>query len=147
LPTTNSEQFSSLKLGEWNQALKGTLSQGFLKKYSIADFEIENGRCWYVLTAPTPWFLYVVECSDHTLYTGITPDLVRRLKLHNAGRGAAYTATRTPVKLIATWKFPDRSAAIRAEIAFKRLSRERKLQHINAEWDFCGALFLSPILR
>jgi putative endonuclease len=136
---------SSPAVDEWSQALKTALSQGFLKKYSIVDFEVKDERCWYILTAPTPWFLYVVECSDHTLYTGITSDPNRRIKLHNAGRGAAYTATRTPVRLMAAWKFPDRSAAIRAEIAFKRLSRERKLQHINAELDFGGVQFLSHL--
>lgn len=132
-----------LAVDKWRQALKEVLSQAFLKKYSITDFEMENGRCWYVLTAPMPWFLYVLECSDHTLYTGITPDLNRRLKLHNAGRGAAYTAARIPVHYVAAWKFPDRSAAIRAEIAFKRLSRERKLHHISAELDFGGVQFCS----
>jgi putative endonuclease len=143
---TNSEQAPSGEIKDWYQALKASLSQGFLKKYTVSDFEIENGRCWYVLTAPMPWYLYVLECSDNTLYTGITPDLNQRLKLHNAGRGALYTASRTPVHFVATWKFLDRSAAMRAEIAFKRLSRERKLQHINSELDFSGVQFLSPVL-
>jgi putative endonuclease len=144
IPLSKTNLDSSVAVEAWQQALKETLSEGFLKKYGVADFEIKNGRCCYVLTAPTPWFLYVVECSDHTLYTGITPDLSRRLKLHNIGRGATYTATRTPVRFIATWKFADRIAAMRAEIAFKRLSRDRKLQHINGGLDFCGVQFLSP---
>ena len=84
-----------------------------------------------------------MECSDHTLYTGITPDLDRRIKAHNAGRGAQYTAARTPVRFVAVWGFPDRSTAMRAEIAFKRLSRDRKLQHINTKLDFRGMHFLS----
>ncbi|MEO8607686.1 MAG: GIY-YIG nuclease family protein [Chloroflexota bacterium] len=96
------------------------------------------------MTASTPWYLYVVECSDNTLYTGITPDLKRRLKLHNSGRGAAYTASRTPVQYVGTWKFLDRSAALRAEIAFKQLSRERKLRHISTELNFRGSQFLLP---
>lgn len=140
----NLEQFSLAVIGEWNQALNGIFSQGFQKQYTITDFDIAEGRCWYVLTASTPWYLYVVECSDNTLYTGITPDLKRRLKLHNSGRGAAYTASRTPVQYVGTWKFLDRSAALRAEIAFKQLSRERKLRHISTELNFRGSQFLLP---
>jgi putative endonuclease len=137
----NPARFQAKLDTEWQSALSEILTEAFLRKYSITNFEMENGRCWYILAAPTPWFLYVLECADHTLYTGITPDIDHRLKLHNAGRGALYTASRTPVRLAATWKFPDRSAAIRAEIAFKRLSRERKLKNINSGLDFGGVRF------
>jgi putative endonuclease len=73
------------------------------------------------------WYLYVISCSDDTLYTGITTDLKRRLNEHNQGKGAAYTASRSPVTLQAAWLFQDRSAATKAEHAMKRCSRGRKL--------------------
>ncbi len=49
-----------------------------------------NGKFW----------VYIVECSDNTFYTGYTPDIEKRIKLHNAGRGAKYTRDRLPVKLV-----------------------------------------------
>lgn len=72
------------------------------------------------------WFLYIVSCSDNTLYTGITTNLERRVKQHNQGKGAAYTAARRPVLLLAAWCYPDRSTATKAEHAVKRLRRARK---------------------
>jgi ADP-ribose pyrophosphatase YjhB (NUDIX family)/predicted GIY-YIG superfamily endonuclease len=87
------------------------------------------------------WFLYALRCADDTLYTGITTDLARRVAEHNAGRGARYTAARRPAKLIGAYRFPDRSAAQRAEARFKRLPRTRKLQLIARELPFEGATF------
>jgi len=87
------------------------------------------------------WFLYVLRCVDDTLYTGITTDLKRRIAEHNKGRGARYTAARRPAKLIGAYRFPDRSAAQRAEARFKRLSRTRKLQLVARELSFEGAVF------
>jgi putative endonuclease len=77
--------------------------------------------------SPT-WYLYVLECADGTLYTGVTTDLARRTAEHNAGpKGARYTRARRPVVLLQSWNLPDRSAATRAEAAFKRLRRPEKL--------------------
>jgi len=78
------------------------------------------------------WFLYVVECSDGSLYTGITTDLPRRIHQHNGELkgGAKYTRSRRPVTLVAQWKHEDRSAASKAEAAFKKLRRAQKLQEI-----------------
>ena len=73
-----------------------------------------------------PWFLYVVECVDRSLYTGISTDVERRVREHNSGRGAQYTSARRPVILRAIWRFPDRQHAMRAEIAFKRQRRRAK---------------------
>lgn len=86
--------------------------------------------------------MYVVECVDHTLYTGITNNVDRRLGQHNAGRGAAYTAVRRPVKLLATWCFPDRSTALKAEYAFKKNSRQRKFKLIQAKSSYCNGKFV-----
>jgi putative endonuclease len=71
--------------------------------------------------------VYLLRCRDGTLYAGITTDLVRRLREHNAGRGAAYTRSRLPVKLVYDEPVPDRSAALRREAALRRLDRREKL--------------------
>ena len=82
------------------------------------------------------WYLYIISCSDNTLYTGITTDLQRRVGQHNQGKGAAYTAARRPVSLLAAWSFPDRSSATKAEHAMKRLRRSRKKALINSGDEF-----------
>ena len=74
------------------------------------------------------YFLYMLECADGTLYTGITTDLKRRVVEHNVGNvGAKYTRARRPVTLIFSKKFKDRSRASIAEAAMKKLSRIKKL--------------------
>lgn len=73
------------------------------------------------------YFTYIVECSDTTLYTGITTDLQRRLDEHNnSPKGAKYTRVRRPVKLVYSEECEDRSSASKREYAIKRLSREKK---------------------
>ena len=80
----------------------------------------------------TKWYLYVVECSDGTLYTGITTNINRRLNEHNYGsRSAKYTRSRRPVKLRHVKQYEDRSQASSAEYKFKKLTRKRKLEIIN----------------
>jgi putative endonuclease len=77
------------------------------------------------------WCLYVLQCSDDTLYTGITTDINRRINEHNtSSKGAKYTRSRRPVKVIYTVKFTDRSAAQIAEISFKKMTRSQKLDTI-----------------
>ncbi len=73
------------------------------------------------------WYAYILRCSDGTLYTGATNDLERRLRAHNSGRGAKYTRSRLPVELVYSEPLPDKSSALRREIALKALTRERKL--------------------
>ncbi|RMF00463.1 MAG: GIY-YIG nuclease family protein [Chloroflexi bacterium] len=75
--------------------------------------------------------VYVLRCADGTLYTGWTTNIERRLREHNAGRGAKYTRSRTPVQLAYTETHPDRASAQRREIEIKRLSRRQKLALIN----------------
>jgi len=80
------------------------------------------------------WFLYVVRCSDDTLYTGVTTSPDRRLKEHNKGRrGAKYTQSRRPIDdmVLLDW-FVGRSRAQKAEHKFKKLTREQKEKIINA---------------
>lgn len=73
------------------------------------------------------WQLYILRCGDGTLYTGITDDLPRRLKAHRSGKGAKYTRGRGPLELVYREDCPDKSAALRREIAVKKLSRQEKL--------------------
>lgn len=75
------------------------------------------------------YYLYILECVDNTLYTGITVDLKRRLKEHNTSKlGAKYTRARRPVKLVYSKKFRNRSLASKAENKMKNLSRVEKLK-------------------
>ena len=77
------------------------------------------------------YYLYILECADKTLYTGITVDLVRRVKEHNISNlGAKYTRTRRPVRLVYSKQFCNRSAASKEESLIKKMSREKKLKFI-----------------
>jgi len=76
------------------------------------------------------WFVYIVECADRTLYTGITNDLERRVDEHNTGRGARYTRGRGPVALRYHELQLDRSRAATRECEIKALSRHEKLKLI-----------------
>ena len=71
-------------------------------------------------------FTYIVECSDHTLYTGWTNDLEKRIQAHNDGKGAKYTKTRRPVRLVYFETFPTKEEAMSREYRIKRLSRKEK---------------------
>lgn len=74
------------------------------------------------------YFIYILECSDQTFYTGITTDLDRRLKEHNNSKlGAKYTRVRRPVKLVYSQQFIDRSNASKEEARIKKLSRQQKI--------------------
>jgi putative endonuclease len=78
------------------------------------------------------YYLYILECADKTLYTGITVDLERRVCEHNDSKlGAKYTKARRPVKLVYSKKFRNRSTDSKAESKIKKLSREEKIEMIN----------------
>ncbi len=79
------------------------------------------------------WYVYIVKCSDNTLYTGITTDLDRRLDEHNNDErlAAAYTRCRRPVTLVYTEKQDSRSAASKREYRIRRMTRARKQTLIN----------------
>lgn len=74
----------------------------------------------------TTHWVYVVECSDGTYYTGYTTDVERRLREHNDGTGAKYTQGRAPVTLLHTEQFETQSAAMRREYEIKQLTRSQK---------------------
>ncbi|MFP7722713.1 GIY-YIG nuclease family protein [Lysobacter sp. A3-1-A15] len=68
-----------------------------------------------------PWFVYLLECRDGSLYTGIAVDVARRYAQHAAGKGARYTRAHPPLRVLASFRFPDRATASRAEYAIKQL--------------------------
>jgi predicted GIY-YIG superfamily endonuclease len=73
------------------------------------------------------WFVYVVQCADGSLYTGITKDVVRRCRQHNAGTASRYTRSRHPVKLVYHEVHPSQSSALKREAAIKAMNRRGKL--------------------
>ncbi|SKB06907.1 putative endonuclease [Prosthecobacter debontii] len=73
-----------------------------------------------------PWCLYVLRCRDGSLYCGITNDLYQRLDKHQQGKGARYTRGRGPLWLLGSWPQVDMPTALRAERAFKALSKAQK---------------------
>lgn len=72
------------------------------------------------------WFLYLIECNDGSIYTGIAVDVATRYAAHQKGKGAKYTRSRPPRRLLAVVAYPDRASASRAEYAIKQLSRFEK---------------------
>lgn len=76
--------------------------------------------------SPKAWFVYILECRDGSLYTGIAIDVARRYALHETGRGARYTRSHPPARLLASFEHPDRSSAARAEYAIKQLTPAAK---------------------
>lgn len=79
------------------------------------------------------WCVYILECGDGSLYTGITDDLERRLKAHSSGKGAKYTRGRGPLILRYREDCEDHSTALRRELQIKALKREKKLELIQKE--------------
>jgi len=76
------------------------------------------------------WFLYVLECRGGVLYTGIAKDVDARFAAHLKGAGAKFTRTNPPVRILARMQMAKRSEALRAEYAFKQLSRADKLRRL-----------------
>ena len=74
------------------------------------------------------YFTYMVLCSDNTLYTGYTDNLKRRMEAHNSGKGAKYTRSRGPVKLVYWEKYSTKQKAMQQEYAIKQLTRAQKLK-------------------
>ena len=73
------------------------------------------------------WYVYMLRCSDRTLYTGSTNALSARIRAHNAGTGAKYTRGRGPVELVYSEELPSHGDALRREYAIKQLKKEQKL--------------------
>lgn len=73
------------------------------------------------------WFVYILNCCDRSLYTGITKDIKRRFKMHSKGKGARYTRTRLPLKLVYQERCRSRTEALMRECAVKALPRLKKM--------------------
>ncbi len=79
------------------------------------------------------FYVYIVKCNDSTLYTGYTPDINRRIKLHNAGRGAKYTKQRRPVKLVWFKEYRYFKNAFMEEKRIKKLPRAKKQELVQSK--------------
>jgi DNA-binding protein HU-beta len=79
------------------------------------------------------WHLYLVECADGSLYTGIATDVERRFREHVSGKGARFTRSRKAIRLVASRPIGSRSEALRAEIAIKQLPREKKTEAVRLQ--------------
>lgn len=86
------------------------------------------------------WHVYLIECADGSVYTGIAVDVDRRYAQHVAGKGARYTRSHPPARLLARFEYPDRGAALRAEYAIKQLTPARKRA-------LCAVGTTAPVLR
>lgn len=74
------------------------------------------------------WCVYIVQCSDQTLYTGITNNLEKRLQQHNQGTGARYTRGRGPIILLKSFPCDNKSQALKLEYKIKQMTRQQKLE-------------------
>lgn len=89
------------------------------------------------------WFVYIIECHDGSLYTGIAVDVERRFQQHIAGKGARYTRSHPPLRLLGQLELADRSQASRVEYSIKQLSVPRK-RALCAAWMIGSAGTASP---
>lgn len=71
-------------------------------------------------------YVYILRCADNSLYTGYTTNLARRLVVHNSGKGAKYTRSRLPVRLVYYEEVSTRSEGLKLESSIKKLTKEKK---------------------
>lgn len=83
--------------------------------------------------AERPWFLYLIECRGGSYYAGITNDVDARYRAHAEGKGARYTRSHPPLRLLGARAYPDRAAASRAEWAIKQLPKGKKLAFLDGD--------------
>lgn len=89
------------------------------------------------------WYIYIVECPDKTLYTGITTHIDKRIKAHNSSNeGAKYTRGRRPVKVVYLSEIKNRSDSLKEEARIKKLSKKEKLKLILSGSDQLSKNFL-----
>jgi putative endonuclease len=87
-----------------------------------------------------PWFVYVLECADKTLYVGIAKDVEARLATHNAGRGARYTRARLPAKILYHERCKNQRTAMQRECEIKKWSRQKKIATLDLPCEpYCPA--------
>ena len=92
------------------------------------EVQCTNAKCTSKLV--TMYYVYLIECKDGTLYTGITTDIQRRFKEHRLGRGGSYTRSKKVKKVLYTEEHKDRSSALKRETEIKGWRREKKLSLI-----------------
>jgi putative endonuclease len=85
-----------------------------------------------------PYYLYLLECEDGTLYTGVALDLEKRFVQHLLGLGAAYTRSHPPRRVLACRSYPSKGEALSAEYALKQIRREQKLQFFKSHEQLAG---------
>jgi predicted GIY-YIG superfamily endonuclease len=78
------------------------------------------------------WYVYIVRCSDESLYTGVAKDINARIARHNEGKGAKYTRSRRPVRLVYSEFAEDRGAALKRELQIKTMSSAVKRQLVDS---------------
>jgi DNA-binding protein HU-beta len=86
-----------------------------------------------IIRAQSTWHIYMIECADGSLYTGITTDVARRFGVHVSGKGARYTRSHKPVRLVASCPVGSRSQAASAEAAIKRMPRTKKISAVGSQ--------------
>ena len=82
------------------------------------------------IAQPSTWWLYLIECRDGSYYAGITNDLQARFEAHLSGKGARYTRSHPPLRLLGARPYGNRSEASRAEWEIKRLPKQRKVSYL-----------------
>lgn len=129
--TTNAEELRQIRentIAKWSalgflDGLKGHVDPNIAKLYECCkSTEINEVK--------KDWEVYMVECSDGTLYTGISNDVPKRVLTHNSGKGAKYTKTRLPVVLKWQKQCENRSEASKEEYKVKKLTKKQKLKLI-----------------
>ena len=111
-------------LSESGRASRSSRASG---KSALANAEpVEAPKGQAPAPVSTPYFVYILSCSDGTLYVGSTSDVARREHAHNEGRGAKYTAGRGPVRVVYSESHESRSAAQKREAQLKKCSRAKK---------------------
>lgn len=97
-----------------------------IKNWGIADTERMQWKNGMPTASCDEWFVYLLRCRDGSLYTGITKDVARRCKQHNAGTASRYTRSRRPVALVYQEPQASQSLALKREAAIKAVSRTEK---------------------
>ncbi len=92
-------------------------------------------------------YVYILKCSDGSLYTGYTLDLDKRLKTHKAGKASKYTATRLPVEMVFSEECLDKSDALKKEYFIKTLTRDNKLKIINKKTSLTRLIWCLPFKK
>lgn len=82
------------------------------------------------------WHVYLIECFDGSLYTGVSTDVERRFQEHLAGKGARYTRSHKPLRLVASRPVGTRSEALSVELVIKRLPKQKKIEALIKEGNF-----------